>query len=326
MSAVCDAHRYSLEEFKQLDSPLLRVLPADIMETLRLIETQIIIPTDDEKRAPLVAAPLSSSRGGANPRRHHHHHHATGSKPHRSSSNNDTAFHATKRTEIVGVDKQFNDIRAMINKLSSKNFETQKPVVLDNIAKFLFDIDGNIDFIKKIVEMLTSNKFLVNIYVEIYADLCLPEFTYSDLFQNLLHRDLCEEYIASLKDLQAVVESSGDYDAFCEYNKRNDNRKAKAVFLAEATKRGVFPARQLGVMIDELLQLILAGMDLDGRSHEIEEMTENVALLVAGHTNANIRQCIVDLSLKKVKEHPSWSSRALFKYMDLAKIYSTSSL
>lgn len=344
MSALCIAHhRYTLDDFKQISADSNSVLPEDVLETLRLIESQIIIPTEEEQQQPAQS-------------HHHHqpgtmsmHHHLNRrtpqpgqgtSRPHRrglpqqqsrrgggSSSSVGAAaidFHVTKRAEVAGVDKQFNDIRSMINKLSSKTVEAQKPLVIDAIANFLFGIDDDevrLQFARRIADILVSNPFLVHVYLDIYTDLCLPEFPYSADISNLVDTVFATEYMTSLRQLQAVVESGDDYDAFCEYNKRNDARKARATFFAEATKRGVFPSRHLGAMTEELLELVTKAMDQDGRVHEIEEITENIALLVAGFTNPAIRQGMRDLSQKKVKEHPSWSSRALFKYMDLAKIY-----
>ena len=343
MSALCIAHhRYTLDDFKQISADSNSVLPEDVLETLRLIESQIIIPTEEEQQQPAQS-------------HHHHqpgttsmHHHLNRrppqpgqgtSRPHRrglpqqqsrrggsSSSVGATAidFHVTKRAEVAGVDKQFNDIRSMINKLSSKTVEAQKPLVIDAIANFLFGIDDDevrLQFARRIADILVSNPFLVHVYLDIYTDLCLPEFPYSADISNLVDTVFATEYMTSLRQLQAVVESSDDYDAFCEYNKRNDARKARATFFAEATKRGVFPSRHLGAMTEELLELVTKAMDQDGRVHEIEEITENIALLVAGFTNPAIRQGMRDLSQKKVKEHPSWSSRALFKYMDLTKVY-----
>lgn len=333
MSALCIAHRYTLEDFKQISADSNSVLPEDVLETLRLIESQIIIPSEDEQHATVLQQqhlnrrPPQQTAHFTRPSRR-------GQPPHRRGGgglhggNAAIDFHATKRAEVAGVDKQFNDIRSMINKLSSKTVEAQKPIVIDAIANFLFGIDDDevrLQFARRMTDILVSNPFLVHVYVDIYTDLCLPEFPYSADISNLVETVFAAEYMTSLRQLQAVVESGDDYDAFCEYNKRNDARKAKATFFAEATKRGVFPSRHLGAMTEELLELVTKAMDQDGRVHEIEEITENIALLVAGFTNPAIRQGMRDLSQKKVKEHPSWSSRALFKYMDLTKVYAAGS-
>jgi hypothetical protein len=293
------------------------------LETLKLIETQIVIPNDDEQQQQQVAMPRQHQRGGSGtgggggggrggsrgPRHH-------GIKP-------PADFHVTKRTEVGGHDKTFNEIRAMINKLSSKTVGNQKPVVLDAIAKFLFGIDGEdarLQYTRKLAELLVSNPFLVQVYVDIYADLCQTEFPYQEDFTHLLCQVFPKEYMESLQQLQAVQEET-DYDAFCEYNKRNDNRKARATFFNEATKKGsLFSCSQMITLVEDILASVCDNMEREGRVHEVEEMTENVVVLLNGFDQPSdkIRSCIHNLAQQKPKEHPSWSSRALFKYMDIS--------
>jgi hypothetical protein len=241
---------------------------------------------------------------------------------------------------VSAVDKQFNDIRALLNKLSAKTVDAQKPVVLDTIAKFLFDVadeGARALFVRKLADILVSNPFLVKVYVEVYAALCMPDFPYCSEFQTMLSQTLVEEYMTSLQHLQAVVESSDDYDAFCDYNKTNDKRKAVATFFAAAaaasrTKENatttkeeataLFDRAKLVSMVQTLLGIVVQSMTESNKVHEVEEITENIAVLV---TTAKLREpqilaCIQELTQKKTKEFSSWSSRALFKYMDLAKI------
>lgn len=317
----CVAHRYTLDDFKQIDLPTLCVTSESVLETLKLIETQIVIPNEDEQ--PQQQQP-----------RHHHRGHAGSAlrrgqrQQQQQPAGKPADFHVTKRTEVAGHDKTFNEIRAMINKLSSKTVANQKPIVLDAIAKFLFGIDDDearLQYTRKLAELLVSNPFLVQVYVDIYADLCHPDFPYKDDFAHLLYKVFPQEYVESLHQLQAVKEEA-DYDAFCEYNKRNDSRKARATFFNEAAKKQLvagghllFAKTQLLTLVDDILASVCENMQREGRVHEVEEMTENVAVLLAGLSSRTdkIDSCIHDLVERKPKEYSSWSSRALFKYMDL---------
>lgn len=165
-----------------------------------------------------------------------------------------------------------------------------------------------------------DSSFLVKVYVVIYAELCSPEFPYSDDFTSIVHDVLVKEYMTSLRELQAIA-TEGDYDAFCEYNKRNDKRKAWATFFAEAAKQSVVvTCTDMQTMICDLLDLVHQTLTAENKTHEVEEWTENIAVLVV---NASLQQdptihaLMQSLTEKKPKDFPSWSSRALFKYMDL---------
>ena len=362
---LCVAHRYTLEDFKLIESSMFakgaigsdpamfakgaigsetaifaNPLSPHVLETLKFIETQIVIPSDDASGESSSSSsallpfrrPPTTTPHTLGPRRR------TTGRPTttaRRDGGNEAAsiatakpFQATKRTEVSAVDKQFNDIRALLNKLSAKTVDAQKPVVLDAIAKFLFDVadeGARALFVRKLADILVSNPFLVKVYVEVFTALCLPDFPYCSEFQSILSQTLVEEYMTSLQHLQAVVESSDDYDAFCDYNKTNDKRKAVATFFAEAAKEeaiALFDRAKLVSMVQTLLGIVVQSMTESNKVHEVEEVTENIAVLV---TTAKLREpqihaCIQELTQKKTKEFPSWSSRALFKYMDLAKI------
>lgn len=290
--ALCLALRYSLDDFKQIDTHGLRV--ADhVRDTLAAIESLLVIPHEElEPRKPVKRTRVVMPPPPP------------------------VAAFQTKRCEATSAEKQFNDIRAMVNKLSPKTVQAQTPVVLDAMAKFLFE---NADWSRRIADMLTSNTFAVKINVVLYAQLCHPDFPCSDDFTSLLQHVLVDEYLDALNNLEAVP-SQDDYDAFCDYNKRNDKRKALAAFFGEAGLLGLFHG--VPRLIKSLLHMVREAMVEVGRSHQVEEWTENIAVLVtiSRPTDPDIRACLGDLTLQKPKDFPSWSSRALFKYMDLVTI------
>ena len=281
------AHRYFLDDFKQFDSVGLRVTD-HVRDTLVTIESLLVIPHEDlEPRKPAAA-----KRKPAPP------------PPFQS-----------KRCEATSSEKQFNDLRAMVNKLSPKNVDVQKPLVLEAMAKCLAAEENNT---RRIADMLTASNFAVKINVDLYAELCRPDFPCSDDFTSLLQHVLVDEYLAALRNLD-VVPSQDDYDAFCHYNKCNDKRKALAAFFAEAGLHQLFDVNRL---VHELLHMVLEAMVQVDRGHQVEEWTENVAVLVsiAKPSDPAIRACLETLTLRKPKDYPSWTSRALFKYMDLITI------
>ena len=327
--SLCVAHRYPLEEIQQIElaAPGTTV-PATIMDILKFIESQIVIPNEDAAAAATTASdhPRFSDRrqSALAPKRRQHRGHGGG------QGGSDPAFQATKRTEVGAFDKQLNDIRAMMNKLSLKNVEVQKPIVVEAMAKFLANLEEQEDdglqlqTIRKLTDILVSNPFLVKVYVELYAALCVPIFPYHQEFTQVVTETLTTEYMASLRDLQPVVESSEDYDAFCEYNKRNDKRKAWATFFAEASKQcpATFAPSLVQSMVHELFTLVQENLVVEHKTHQVDEVTENIAVLLSCGSHElkqdpAVQKSVRELTLKKPKDFPSWSSRALFKYMDL---------
>ena len=229
-----------------------------------------------------------------------------------------------KATVIIenkdGAEKTLNEIRIALNKISTKNYETNKnnivglmdslvddPSELEKIAHFIFDI-------------ASTNKFFSEIYAELYK--CLIEKYV--IFRNVLDSFL-EKFNDSMRNIH-YVDQTNDYDAFCKYNKTNDFRKATSVFIVNLVKKGVLEKEVLMKLIVEIQKDLLHFITIENKTNEVDEISENIYLLVSeSHSimktmeewNSNVIHKIEDLSKCKTKEHLSLSSRAIFKYMDI---------
>jgi len=78
-------------------------------------------------------------------------------------------------------------------------------------------------------------------------------------------------------------------------------------------------------VITQLEELVLKYIDEIDKTNEVEEITENIFIFVTmaleTMSTSEDWQTVIDninvCSKSKPKEHPSMSSRALFKYMDI---------
>jgi hypothetical protein len=121
------------------------------------------------------------------------------------------------------------------------------------------------------------------------------------------------------------VPPNGNYDEYCKYNKINDANKATSVFIVNLVKNSVLKVDQLFELICEIQKYIFEMIEIPGKTNEIEEMTENLFLLITesitymtdNENGKDIIENIRKMSEWKVKEVPSISSRAIFKYKDL---------
>jgi hypothetical protein len=90
---------------------------------------------------------------------------------------------------------------------------------------------------------------------------------------------------------------------------------------------------KLREIVVELTEKIVGLIDKESSTNEVEEITEILFLFfsVGGNTLINewkkggnwkegVSEKMLFLSKQKVKEHPSLSSRALFKFSDIQKI------
>jgi len=250
-------------------------------------------------------------------------------------------FKTTKLEKKEGIDKKINDIRICLNKISVKNYDTQKEMIFNHIQSFLEDSEEEEDemsiSIKKealqkvasaIFDIASTNKFFSEIYAKLYNSLV----AFSPVFNEVL-QTFVSHFMDSLQEI-AYVDPNIDYDAFCAYNKKNDKRKASAVFLIYMMKLEILAIPQVVLILSNLVTKIEENMETADRLNEVEEMTEVLFLFLQegytflstsrtendNNTMDSIFTKVRTFATYKIKEKASLSSRVIFKYMDLVTI------
>jgi hypothetical protein len=120
------------------------------------------------------------------------------------------------------------------------------------------------------------------------------------------------------------VDQKENYDAFCNYNKENDKRKATSMFISNLVKNSVVLPEVLIQIIITIHDILTTYMHEENKVNEVEEIIENIFILLTNHThflksstNTQIISFIQNISKMKPKDLPSISSRAIFKCLDI---------
>jgi hypothetical protein len=311
--------RYTLQDYSNvLFSGFNYKLPDDISSTIERLTKELGVSTSDKVDEPEVyenrlrRTDLGLKR----------------SRPYdqRFKNKNDDSwkspvpFKATKIEKKEGVEKQTNDIRVCLNKISNKNYEQQRDAIFE-----LIDDESN-DIVQKevaqsIFDTASSNKFYSELYAGLYKDLIEKFSIFSVFIVNLI-----DEYYDSM-DAITNIDSDEDYNLYCENNKTNDKRKATSTFIVNLMVKGVIDKLDVLNLVVRMQEKVISMVDLDNKTYEVDEITENLFILitlVASHLSGDfgdnfikIRDNIETCSKYKTKDHKSISSRAIFKYMDM---------
>jgi len=242
-------------------------------------------------------------------------------------------FKVTKMEKKEGTDKIINDIRICLNKMSNKNYETQRTAILEFLHNMGESEDCHEDLQKvasAIFDIASTNKFYSEMYAKIYKEL----MDVYPIFRNILD-DFLLQFLNTVSDLK-YVDPNIDYDAYCNYNKQNDKKKATAVFIIHMMKQTVILPKHVLDIIHHLIHKIESNMNTENQLNELEEMTELLNLFIlegymflssSDISNSNEQICIEtwqsdlvkirDFSKLKIKDKLSLSSRVIFKYMDI---------
>jgi hypothetical protein len=278
-----------------------------------------------------------SSSHGAHHRPHHGSYPRKFDKRHRNHNNNNNAdnwnaekpvFKPTMSMKLTkeGIDKDLNEIRAILNKITNKNYETNRDTIMELITNLLEHAGHPEEHIQTIAQFVydtaSSNKFYGEVYADLYKELV-------DRFQ--IFSDILLQFVSTYNDQIGTiqyVDSNVDYDGYCAYTKANEKRKATANFLVLLMKRGILDTQVIVDLIRHFQDVFYQYITEEDRVNEVDEITEVLFLFISvGHTELasapewhdTILTKVEAASKLKAKEQKSLSSRAVFKYMDLWK-------
>jgi hypothetical protein len=232
------------------------------------------------------------------------------------------SFKSTQIEQKEGIEKLINDVRVCLNKISNKNYETQRDVIIQYIKEITENKESEIELLKikkSIFEIASTNKFYSELYALLYKDL----INIFDCFKENIE-PFINEYIENIQKIN-YVDPKVDYDKYCDYNKENDRRKAMSAFIVNLSKNDIV---EKNIVVDKIIyleELVLNYCDTENKTNELEEITENLFILITNSLTYMMHEPnweivvnnIKHLAQMKTKDHQSLSSRAVFKFMDI---------
>jgi len=286
-------------------------------------------PVFKKKENPMKAEPVKDA-GGYKKKR----------GPRDVDFDNMRSFQTTRLEEKVGLDAQIDVIRSYLNKMTDKNYIDIRNKVIDVIDSILLvgangkDTDNdsvnesskessNEDIARVsviIFEIASTNRFFSKMYAELYSDLIVKYDMMRHVFEESLSKFM------DLFDLIEYVESTVDYDRFCKNNKDNEKRKALSAFFVNLMINNIIGKEKIIEITIKLLDQLNRFISQDNKKNEVDELTENIALLYnktlysasdALIDGMTIRQLIEKIANSKIKDYKSLTNKSVFKFMDL---------
>ena len=238
-------------------------------------------------------------------------------------------FQPTKIEQKTGFDADIDKIRLYFNKLTDKTFLDMREKIVLQIE--LMCVEYTTEEYKNVIadviyELASSNKFYSRIFTDLYSELAL---TY-DWIKLVFHTHYTN--IMSQYNNIEYFDSDKDYNKFCDMNKANDKRKSTTLFLVNLANNGFITKIGVFNILKHLLQTVLIMITQLDKKNEVDELTENIAILfskeiIDGFVNEEhcidgntVISVITKLAKCKVKDYPSLSNKAIFKCMDLVEI------
>jgi hypothetical protein len=325
---------YSIKQFESFHP---NPLSKDILDIIDTLSNSLVVSTGGDFKE-RVATNIQDKKNHTGHRTHHHHHnhnhnHSGGKSQHHNQPQHNkyappsrseserlyTPFKITALEQKEGIEKTFNDIQILLNKLSNKNYRENVAQILDHIQKNnLYDNDESIRKIAHFIfTVVSQNAF----FTELYSNLFIEFESQFSIFQTILLEKV-DEYIASFRDFK-YVESSDNYEDYCAFNKSNDARKATAAFFVHLMNKRALANDPILRIIEVLQDIIIAKMETEQTAGYIDEIFEFLAIFMANtkitlyDNTPHLLENIETISKIAPKERKSVSSRTIFKAIDL---------
>lgn len=312
---------YNLEQIQSIYENNNFILNDDVKNVINHLER--LIPDEPIHNVPLIRSDRSFDRRNRNRR---------GRGINRGYSSNDINiddweairdFKPTEKKEALGLDKEINELRSILNKVSNTNYEIQKNIIVEKIQELFendnFDDSDKEKIVNSVFDTCCTTKFLSEVYTDLYVEI----IGHNDNFGNKLD-NFIEIYKNGLNNIK-YIDPDEDYNGFCDYNTINEIRKANSMFIVNLMKREMISRQEFIDLLLYMQNRSIEYISMEGKVHEVEEITENIFLFVKNskdqmtdmdqwnEINENIKKFISF----KTKDYSSLSNRCRFKYMDM---------
>lgn len=237
-------------------------------------------------------------------------------------------FQSTKILEKNGLDIYIDELRLNINKITPSNYIDYRNKIIDTVKIILstYISDEEIYKVSSIIfDIASTNRFYSEIYAELYSDL-INQFEQIRKVFNVNFEKFFE-----LFDNIEYIDPNIDYNKFCEINKINEKRRSLSNFFINLMKNNIIKKVQIVRILEKLLCQLTNYITEENKKNEVDEITENIALLYSNDffnndneddydidiDGLNITETIQKLATSNVKDYKSLSNKSIFKFMDL---------
>lgn len=226
--------------------------------------------------------------------------------------------------EIVGPDKIMTNIRGCFNKLSVKNYDTQRELLLSylNELRDLNEESYLIDITNQFFDVASKNSFYSEMYSKLYKELT----QISPFFEERKDQFLID--CVDNLDTIVYVDETTDYEGFCKNNKLNDIRRSMNTFLINLYKKDEYNIQDVFKVIKLIEDKLNKKINDALQRPIVEELTENLYIFVSelsSELKTNQRWQSVYESIERyskcdISDYQGLNNRIKFKYMDMIDV------
>lgn len=327
---LTSSKQYSLDYIKNIifndDSIMSFKLPQDVIDIINNIASEVGSPQ-------YVKTPVFTKVVPAKPEFTRKKKKNNNNKNNENSEDWKQMLDKSKVKNPEDTNTDLNSIRSILNKLTDTNYEKYSTKIKD-----VFKNLGDAEYAEKVsdvfFDIISSNNFYSHIYAKMYSEL-LNDTTINTVIIEQIKDTLINKinlFVLSFDNI-GLVDSTEDYNGFCELNKENERRKSLAKFIMNLSTFNVIENIIITDIVKTLVVKISEHIVMENSRHIVDELIENIHILYSSIENTDlydtkhdelygltIKGFIEKMSKSSFNEYPSLSNKAIFKCMDIIEI------
>jgi hypothetical protein len=235
-------------------------------------------------------------------------------------------FKSTQLQQKEGVEKDIQQFRIILNKISASNYEKQKDVFLTMIE----ETEKNTSELKIVAtfifDIASTNQFYASLYAALYKEVIVKNVLFQEILTSFL-----SQYVTNIKELK-FVDPDKNYDEYCNYNKKKDELKGNTVFFVHLMKLEILPVTKILSIMSTLQELVNQNIDSLEKTQENECLSEILLLFIKEGKQFlqknkaewiwkfGILPHIISISQLTKKDKKGLTSKTIFSYMDMKEL------
>jgi len=236
-------------------------------------------------------------------------------------------FKSTQLQQKEGIEKDIQQFRVILNKLSVSNYDKQKELFLTMVEELNKNTSTELKTVANFIfDIASTNQFYASLYASLYKEIIHK----NSLFQDILNTFL-SQFMINIKEMK-YVEPDTNYDDYCTYNKKKDELKGNTVFFVHLMKLEILPVTKILSIMSTLQEYVNQNMDVYEKAQEIECISEIIFLFLKEGKQLlqkkkaewiwkfGILPHILTISQYTKKDKKGLTSKTIFSYMDMKEL------
>ena len=280
---LTSSKQYSLDYIKNIifndDSIMSFKLPQDVIDIINNIANEVGSP--QYVKTPIFTKVVTSKPEFTRKKKKNN-------KNNENSEDWKQMLDKSKVTNNEDTNTDINSIRGILNKLTDANYEKYSSKIKD-VFRNLDDTEYAEKISDVFFDIISSNNFYSHIYAKMYSEL-LNDITINTVIIEQIKDTLINKinlFVLSFDNI-GLVDSSEDYNAFCELNKENERRKSLAKFIMNLSSFNVIENIIITDIVKTLVVKISELILMENNRHIVDELIENIHILYSSIENTEL--------------------------------------